>query len=674
MDTNNFFKNHFLGRDGFIWWIGQVAKEESWSNQAGEGWCNRVKVRIQGYHPYSVEELPDDDLPFAHIMLPPTAGTGGGQYAETAIYRQGDVVIGFFMDGTDAQQPVIMGSLGKSRYKAVDNKERLPFTVFSGFSENIKPASGAITPNEVNDNSEEAQPTNVSQSPTQAQQRGKKSFNSTDGLVDVNPECHESAIEKTVGEISTTIENFMTTIRNFKASFDEGTEFYRDLLKTEIESVTEKIKTWSSGIIGPMSAGTYEGLIPIFKSGIKMLYDTVYATVLAATGQPPIAHKAGVAAQTAMVGPVQAVEDLFKCIVGQIQDRIVDVVKGMLESIVDNAVNFVDCMVDQFVGGIMNGIIDQISGLMSGVLGGVTKILQFFGNFSVDNMLRNGIDTLLGLIGFQACSKNIKKNKGNCKYIMGVGEVSPNDVDLERILGNANVAKAASVAASVAGFPLDGVQDVVGALDMFDPNFKVPGFQSALGNCYGGVPQLCGGPKINIFGGRGSGGSAVPLLGNIIGSGSSRTGGIISVKVTDPGSDYMFPPFVQIVDECGQGYGAHAHAIIKNNKIDSIYIVSEGENYPVEEAPPLFIDNVTIVNPGTGYDDDTTITDDLGNEYVPTIISGSIVKVTPINNKEITSIPVFNIIGTGDGAQLSAVLTDDVPPQGEVKQVIDCVS
>tara|TARA_Y100000289_G_C3859560_1_gene117822 strand:- start:281 stop:691 length:411 start_codon:yes stop_codon:yes gene_type:complete len=136
----------------------------------------------------------------------------------------------------------------------------------------------------------------------------------------------------------------------------------------------------------------------------------------------------------------------------------------------------------------------------------------------------------------------------------------------------------------------------------------------------------------------------------------------------------MFPPFVEVVDECGQGYGAHAHAIIKDNKIDSIYIVSEGENYPVEEAPPLFIDNVIIVNPGTGYDDDTTITDDLGNEYVPTIIAGSIVKVTPINNKEITSIPVFNIIGTGDGAQLSAVLTDDVPPQGEVKQVIDCVS
>ena len=163
-------------------------------------------------------------------------------------------------------------------------------------------------------------------------------------------------------------------------------------------------------------------------------------------------------------------------------------------------------------------------------------------------------------------------------------------------------------------------------------------------------------------------------MGNIVGSGSSRTGGIISVKVTDGGSDYMFPPFVEVVDECGQGYGAHAHAIIKDNKIDSIYIVSEGENYPVEDDSPLFIDNVTIVNPGTGYDDDTTITDEFDNEYDVEVFNGSIVKLTPINNKEITSIPVFNIIGTGDGAQLSAVLTDDVPPQGEVKQVIDCVS
>ena len=162
-------------------------------------------------------------------MLPPGSGTGGGQYAETAIYHQGDVVIGFFMDGTDAQQPVIMGSLVKSRYKAVDNKERLPFTVFSGFSENIKPASGAIIANEVNDNSDEHNQL-MYLSLLEEHNRRKKPL-IPDGLVDVNPECQESAIEKTVNEISTTIENFMTTIRTFKAQFDEGTEYYRDLVE-----------------------------------------------------------------------------------------------------------------------------------------------------------------------------------------------------------------------------------------------------------------------------------------------------------------------------------------------------------------------------------------------------------------------------------------------------------
>ena len=29
-------KRHFLGRDGFIWWIGQVAEQSSWAvNLAG---------------------------------------------------------------------------------------------------------------------------------------------------------------------------------------------------------------------------------------------------------------------------------------------------------------------------------------------------------------------------------------------------------------------------------------------------------------------------------------------------------------------------------------------------------------------------------------------------------------------------------------------------------------
>ena len=43
-------KSQFMGRDGFRWWIGQVAPREAQSDQIneGDGWAYRYKVRIMG--------------------------------------------------------------------------------------------------------------------------------------------------------------------------------------------------------------------------------------------------------------------------------------------------------------------------------------------------------------------------------------------------------------------------------------------------------------------------------------------------------------------------------------------------------------------------------------------------------------------------------------------------
>ena len=49
MIENNFLKTNFLGKDGFRWWIGQVAPEEAQGNQinqVGGTWGCRMKVRI----------------------------------------------------------------------------------------------------------------------------------------------------------------------------------------------------------------------------------------------------------------------------------------------------------------------------------------------------------------------------------------------------------------------------------------------------------------------------------------------------------------------------------------------------------------------------------------------------------------------------------------------------
>ena len=77
-------KTHFLGRDGFIWWIGQVVDQTKWAGnlpatptkttKEQQGFDFRYKVRIMGYHTASPEDLSDDDLPWASVMLPVTAG------------------------------------------------------------------------------------------------------------------------------------------------------------------------------------------------------------------------------------------------------------------------------------------------------------------------------------------------------------------------------------------------------------------------------------------------------------------------------------------------------------------------------------------------------------------------------------------------------------------------
>ena len=115
MIDESLIKSNFIGRDGFRWWVGQIAPIESLKGQNEDsGWGNRYKVRILGYHPFSKEDLSDEDLPYASVIIPPTAGTGGAQFAKSVRLRPSDVVMGFFLDGDNSQLPVILVSLGRT--------------------------------------------------------------------------------------------------------------------------------------------------------------------------------------------------------------------------------------------------------------------------------------------------------------------------------------------------------------------------------------------------------------------------------------------------------------------------------------------------------------------------------------------------------------------------------
>ena len=97
----------FLGRDGFVWWIGIVEDVED------PLLLGRAKVRIFGYHPKYVNQstttgdvnnlVPTADLPWATVVMPPNLPNFYGRL------RLGEWVLGFFLDGVEAQEPAILG-------------------------------------------------------------------------------------------------------------------------------------------------------------------------------------------------------------------------------------------------------------------------------------------------------------------------------------------------------------------------------------------------------------------------------------------------------------------------------------------------------------------------------------------------------------------------------------
>mgnify|MGYP003324510719 CR=1 FL=1 len=478
----------------------------------------------------------------------------------------------------------------------------------------------------------------------------------------------------------------LQSILNAKKTFNSliskypDSEFARDAIKKKISSTTQDITGKASNLASGMVNDTFSKLGPLANAGMGGLYSSVNSKITAATGNPGIGHLAGVASQISMAAPLQVAENLVGCLANNIVADLGSNIEDILSSVVDNAVNFVDCVADQTVGAITNSVIGKVGDGMDQALGGLDKVMSFVGGGAgiggkgfVENLVRNSTSSIAGAVGLKGCNEPVKKSVGSCRYVLGYGPVSGGDADLSKIIKNANLAASLSTAAKLTGFPLEGIQDIAGALDIFNSEMKVPGFKSAISDCYSGLPTVCEPPKIKLFGGGGSGAEAIPIFGNIIGDNRYRTGSVIDIKVTNPGNNYQFPPFVEVVDNCKQGLGATARATIKDGKIDNIYIVSEGENYPVGDQPEIIVTSVTIINPGSGYSDGDTVTDNIGNQYDVTIQNGSIIKVKPLTQIKGEDLPVFDTTG-GNGALLLANIDERPDYQGEVKEVIDCVS
>ena len=149
MEAGSLFNQGYLGQ-GFNWWIGQIPDDSVWRDNINpskfdnkedvKGWGRRYKVRIIGLHDRGEETIPSEQLPWAQVMYPITAGGGQGEVYQTPGIRQGNFVFGFFMDGPEGQVPVIMGILGNNTQTALQMATSLQGS--SPKAENFSPISG----------------------------------------------------------------------------------------------------------------------------------------------------------------------------------------------------------------------------------------------------------------------------------------------------------------------------------------------------------------------------------------------------------------------------------------------------------------------------------------------------------------------------------------------------
>jgi hypothetical protein len=90
-------------------WFTAVVEDVSDPTNSG-----RVRVRCLGFHNGDKAELPTQDLPWATCLLPVTSASTSGVGTSATGLVPGSWVFGFFRDGAEMQDPVILSTIASS--------------------------------------------------------------------------------------------------------------------------------------------------------------------------------------------------------------------------------------------------------------------------------------------------------------------------------------------------------------------------------------------------------------------------------------------------------------------------------------------------------------------------------------------------------------------------------
>ena len=672
-------KSNYIGKDGFTWWIGQVAHTSVWAEKSEisvEGtWGARCKVRIIGYHSFDGNILPDEDLPWAQILLDPSFGSSQGGIGGTIHLRGGETCFGFFLDGDDGQQPVIFGLLYRSegtknlQTESVIAKEKSSrFKPFTGHPGNLVKPSQRDSRNSKNLGDAETSPspqsiatnvafnsdfgfsssftTNISATP----QYGDKIAGIKPGI----PSASTLAVEKKaditltrpngcennlIGQITQIIQDFVAVTNGL----DRYLNAFIDPVLNEIVNVKNLIKKTASQVLGIVKLIINNLRGTIFKCIAKLFTKLVGLIV-------PIPQ------QVYILEAMKKILDTIFCILEKLPASLLNFLEDIFNDLV-NPINAPACAIEQLTAGILSRLMNDIENALSGIMSGISWLTG--GLSSISNILNQASSLASQILSFLECTGLACKTPSVWAAKFGPNEKDADD--WQKMVSNINI--------------FNGISDGLGSIEAAIGETPLFGgingrFNSSYNNCNEKVSNPtsqndiiplppgvrypnCIPPIVRIVG-DGIGANAVPVVGS--------NGSIFSVEVTSGGLGYTVEPTVMIVDNSGYGNGATANAIIENGKVSSIYVSNYGFGYCPGNYTGIGTTGPGGTGPGIGTTGGGTIGDD--DDDTKNRTPNSFISLRLISSK--------NVITEGDDFVVS-LITDNATDGTKINYTISGV-
>ena len=643
MLTEQLLKSNFSGKDGFSWWIGRVAHPDYWkmenlASAAAGSASHRVKVRIIGYHPWD-DTLPENDLPWANVMMDPVTGSGQGSMGDTLNLVGGETAIGFFSDGEEAQQPVIIGLLNRSpeatnsiteeEIQSSGSNQFRPFTGYPGRD----PAPTKKTPEIIED------PLIVENSPKKVESgKIKKSrvresgnvLHTEDGKLTTSAAAAAFERDNTkeqdkpstcednvVGDISQALTDFVafaSVLESFQGNFiDPLTNAIVDM-EQQIRDTARAVQRIIKKALNNIRTGLIKRIMGLFK-------------IFAAIGKRlnPLNFFLGPAAQKAFKKIIKIIFCLFDTIFGDIFGFIENLIKGLLGRVINVGI----CAVEQFTSGIVGKLMDMIKKVTGPILAGINWLTGGLAN--ITNVLSKVSSYARQIIAFLDCT-GVKCNKPSKWVSKFAGSVKVKADNWNKILSNTDFLSGLQedlgevekklgkqkLAGWIAGENLDeaektiingsNVLDLLKTLDKITDGktselFEQGGFGSieaaiASFSIFGNGSDIFSGCNNNTYNPQTQDDLSTLPVGvkhpqcippaaeiNGVGTGAvvkpivGNDRKIFSVEILDGGSGYDSSTKITIFDRSGHGTGARGEVIVEDGAVKNIVVTKQGSGY-----------------------------------------------------------------------------------------------